>query len=87
MKTYTTTAPQISTAEALNALQVLTTYATQATAHAFRTACRLAQSARKWLTDRHDFSNEEGAIYLTGWQYLGIMSGVILAALLMSCAG
>ena len=87
MKTYTTTTPAITTAEALNALHVLTQYTTQATAHTFRHACRLAQSARQWLNTRHDFSNEEGAILLTGWQYLGIVAGVCLAAVLISCAG
>lgn len=87
MKTYTTTTPAITTAEALNALQVLTTYAAQATAHTFRHACRLAHAVREWLHTRHDFSNEEGEILLTGWQYLGIVSGVCLAAVLISCAG
>lgn len=84
MKTYTTTAPQITTAEALNALQILTAYTKQTTAHALRVARRAALIARLWLTDRHDFGNEEGAIISTGWQYLGIGAAVVFGGLLLS---
>ena len=56
-----------------NALQTLASMATA-------TADRLTN----WLTTRHDLSNEEGEIFLTGWQLIALYSGVTLAALLLS---
>lgn len=54
----------------------------------FRNACRmahkLARIALHWLRTSHDFSNEEGEIILTGWQYIGVAFAVTAFALLVS---
>lgn len=37
-----------------------------------------------WLNATHDFSNEEGEIKLTGWQYLKFMAIAAIAAIFLS---
>lgn len=41
-------------------------------------------TARTWLNTRYDFSNEEGEIHMTGWQYLGFGLLTSVFALLLS---
>lgn len=36
-----------------------------------KTILRTMLAVKTWLNTRHDFSNEEGEIHMTGWQFVG----------------
>lgn len=87
MKTFTTAQPLTATAvitALCQSLALVALYLIQQSRHALRTACRMAQSVRQWLNTSHDFSNEEGEIHLTGWQFLGFVCAVCAVAVLLS---
>lgn len=81
MKT-TATAPTISIADVLRALgkcaALCTLYALQRIAEGFGLAQRITLSACQWLNSRHNFTDKEDPVIMTGWQYLGF--GVVVCA-------
>ena len=87
MKT-TATAPTISIADVLRALgkcaALCTLYALQRIAEGFGVAQRLTLSACQWLNSRHNFTNKEDPVIMTGWQYLGFCVVVFLFGTVLS---
>ena len=87
MKT-TATAPTISIADVLRALgkcaALCTLYALQRIAEGFGVAQRLTLSACQWLNSRHNFTDKEDPVIMTGWQYLGFCVVVFIFGTVLS---
>ncbi len=75
--TTTTITPTMTTGAAVRALFLLLVLLCRRAGAAALLAVRVV---RHWLTATHDYSNEEGEIKLTGWQYLGfcLLSCVVI---------
>ena len=86
MKTTTAT-PQITAAAVVRALAqsftLAATYGAQRTAAALRAARRATIAVCQWLNSRHNFTDEEDPVIMTGWQYLGFGVVVMFIAMLM----
>lgn len=87
MKT-TATAHTISIADVLRALgkcaALCTLYALQRIAEGFGVAQRLTLSTCQWLNSRHNFTDKEDPVIMTGWQYLGFCVVVFLFGTVLS---
>lgn len=87
MKT-TATAPTISIADVLRAIgkcaALCTLYALQRIAEGFGVAQRLTLSACQWLNSRHNFTDKEDPVIMTGWQYLGVSVLVFIFGTVLS---
>lgn len=87
MKT-TATAPTISITDVLRALgkcaALCTLYALQRIAEGFGVAQRLTFSACQWLNSRHNFTDKEDPVIMTGWQYLGMSAIVCVIGMFLS---
>ena len=87
MKTTTATTQNITAAVVVRALaQCLTlaaTYGAQRTAAALRAAHRVTISVCQWLNSRHNFTDEEDPVIMTGWQYLGFGVVVMFVAMVL----
>ena len=85
MKTTTATPQNITAAAVVRALpQCLTlaaTYGAQRTAAAWIAANRVTLAVCQWLNSRHNFTDEEDPVIMTGWQYLGF--GVVVTFIAM----
>lgn len=55
-----------------------------ATAKAVKTAYTAFMAAKSWLNSVHDYSNEEGTIHMTGWQFVGFGLLVCTVAIVLS---
>ncbi|MDY4406039.1 MAG: hypothetical protein SPE55_03105 [Sodaliphilus sp.] len=53
-------------------------------AKAFAVAQRAALGACQWLNSRHNFTDEEDPVIMTGWQYLGFGVVVVFVAMAVS---
>lgn len=84
----TPTAPQVSASDVAKSFgkccAICLVYVLQRMAQAFGMAQRAALRACQWLNSRHDFSNEEGPVIMTGWQYLGFSVLVMFVAMVLS---
>ena len=84
----TATAPTISIADVLRALgkcaALCTLYALQRIAEGFGVAQRLTLSACQWLNSRHNFTDKEDPVIMTGWQYLGFCVVVFIFGTVLS---
>lgn len=88
MKTTTAT-PQNVTAAAVvrtmaQCLTLVATYGAQRTVAALRAAHRATIAVCQWLNSRHNFTDEQDPVIMTGWQYLGFGVVVTFIAMLMS---
>lgn len=87
MKT-TATAPTISIADVLRALgkcaALCLLYALQRIAEGFGVAQRITLSACQWLNSRHNFTDKEDPVIMTGWQYLGMSAIVFVIGMFLS---
>lgn len=87
MKTTTATTQNITAAAVVRAMaQCLTlaaTYGAQRTAAALRAAHRATIAVCQWLNSRHNFTDKEDPVIMTGWQYLGLGVVVMFMAMLM----
>ena len=87
MKTTTATPQNITAAAVVRTLaQCLTlaaTYGAQRTAAALRAAHRATIAVCQWLNSRHNFTDEEDPVIMTGWQYLGFGVLVMFVAMVM----
>lgn len=90
MKATTTipTAPQVSASEVLQSfgkcLSLCLMYVLQCMARTFGMAQRAALRACQWLNTRHNFTDKEEPVIMTGWQYLGFGVLVMFVALVIS---
>ena len=90
MKTTATTptAPDVSAADVARSfgkcLMLCLVYILQSMAKAFGVAQRAALGACLWLKSRHNFTDEEDPVIMTGWQYLGF--GVVVMFVAMAAS-
>ena len=87
MKTITATPQTITAAAVVRAmaqcLTIVATYGAQRTSEALRAAHRATIAVCQWLNSRHNFTDEEAPVIMTGWQYLGFSVVVMFIAMLM----
>lgn len=86
MKTTATT-QNITAAAVVRAMAqcliLAATYGAQRTAAALRAALRATIAVCQWLNSRHNFTDKEDPVIMTGWQYLGFGVVVMFMAMLM----
>lgn len=82
----TPTAPQVSASDVARSLGKCLTlclvYVLQCMAKAFVLAQRATLCVCQWLNSRHNFTNQEDPVIMTGWQYLGF--GVLVMFVVMA---
>lgn len=81
----TPTAPDVSASDVARALSrslvLCLVYVLQCMAKAFGFAKRAALSVCQWLNSRHNFTDWEDPVIMTGWQYLGFGVVVMFVAM------
>lgn len=86
--TTTSTAPQVSAADVARSLGkclvLCLMFLLQSMAKAFGLAQRAALSVCQWLNSRHNFTDQEDPLIMTGWQYLGFGVLVMFVAMVIS---
>lgn len=86
--TTTPTAPQVSATDVARSLGHCLTlclmYILQCVAKALGMAQRAALRACQWLNSRHNFTDKEEPVIMTGWQYLGFGVLVVAVGLVLS---
>lgn len=86
--TTTPTAPQVSAADVTKSLgrcaALCFVYVLQIIAQALSLAQRAALGVCQWLNSRHNFTDEEAPVIMTGWQYLGFGVLVMVVAMVAS---
>lgn len=84
----TPTAPQVSASEVVRSfgkcLTLCALYVLQRMAKAFGMAQRAALRACQWLNTRHNFTDQEEPVIMTGWQYLGFGVLVVFVSMVLS---
>ena len=84
----TPTAPQVSASEVARSfgkcLTLCLVYVLQCVADTFGMAQRAALRACQWLNTRHNFTDKEEPVIMTGWQYLGFSVLVIFVSVVLS---
>lgn len=82
----TPTAPNVSAADVARALGrslvLCLVYVLQCMAQAFGLAQRATLCVCQWLNSRHNFTDQEDPVIMTGWQYLGF--GVLVMFVVMA---
>jgi len=68
----------------LGLLSVYFVFTLSLSTEAIKMAQRGCKVAKTWLCSEHDYSNEEGEIYMTGWQTLGFGLLVSVVAIVLS---
>lgn len=86
--TVTTTAPNVTAADVLRTLGrcivIIALYALQRMSEGLGLAQRLALRACQWLNSRHNFTDDEEPVIMTGWQYLGMSAIVFVIGMFLS---
>ena len=86
--TTTPTAPQVSAADVARSLgrcaALCLVYVLQTITKALDLAQRATLKACQWLDSRHNFTDEEDPVIMTGWQYLGFGVVVMFVATVIS---
>ena len=84
----TPTAPQVSASDVARSLGksllLCLMFLSQSMAKAFGLAQRATLCACQWLNSRHNFTDEEDPVIMTGWQYLGFGLVVMFVAMVIS---
>ena len=84
----TPTAPDVSALDVARSfgkcLVLCLVYVLQCMAKAFGLAQRAALGACQWLNSRHNFTDKEDPVIMTGWQYLGFGVLVVFEAMAVS---
>lgn len=90
MKATATTKPtatQVSATDVVKSIgrcaALCLVYVLQTIAKALDMAQRAALSVCQWLNSRHNFTDEEDPVIMTGWQYLGFGMVVMFMAMVM----
>lgn len=83
----TPTAPNVSASDVARSFGkcalLCLVFALQSVAKALGMAQRAALAACQWLNTRHNFTDEEDPVIMTGWQYLGFGVLVMLVAMIV----
>lgn len=86
--TTTSTAPHVSAADVAKSLgrcaALCLVYVLQIIAQTLSLAQRAALGVCQWLNSRHNFTDEEAPVIMTGWQYLGFGMLVMVVAMVAS---
>ncbi len=86
--TTVTTAPNVTAADVLRTfgkcIALCLLYALQRTAQGLGLAQRLMLRACQWLNSRHNFTDKEYPVIMTGWQYLGFGVIVFVVGIVLS---
>lgn len=86
--TTTPTAPQVSAADVARSFGrcavLCLVYVLQTIAKALSLAQRATLGVCHWLNSRHNFTDEEDPVIMTGWQYLGFSVVVMFVSLVIS---
>jgi hypothetical protein len=86
--TITPTAPQVSAADVARSFgrcaALCLVYVLQIIAQALSLAQRAALGVCQWLNSRHNFTDKEDPVIMTGWQYLGFGVLVVFVAMAVS---
>lgn len=86
--TTTPTAPQVSAADVARSLgrcaAFCLVFVLQTIAKALDLAQRAALGVCQWLNTRHNFTDEEDPVIMTGWQYLGFGVVVMFVTMVIS---
>lgn len=86
--TTTPTAPQVSATDVVRSFGKCVTlclvYVLQCMAKAFGMAQRAALRACQWLNTRHNFTDKENPVIMTGWQYIGFSVLATFVAMVLS---
>lgn len=84
----TPTVPQVSAADVARSFgrcaALCHVYVLQIIAQALSLAQRATLGVCQWLNTRHNFTDEEDPIIMTGWQYLGFGVVVMFVAMVVS---
>lgn len=84
----TPTAPQVSASDVARSLGkslvLCLVYVLQCMAKAFGMAQRAVLGVCQWLNSRHNFTDQEDPVIMTGWQYLGFGVVVMFVAMVVS---
>lgn len=85
--TTTPTAPQVSASDVARSFgrcaALCLVYVLQTIAKALDLAQRAALAVCQWLNSRHNFTDEEDPVIMTGWQYLGFGVVVMFVSMVM----
>jgi hypothetical protein len=83
----TPTAPNVSASDVARSfgrcLVLCLVYVLQCTAKAFGLAQCAVLSVCQWLNNRHNFTDKEDPVIMTGWQYLGFGVVVMFVAMVV----
>lgn len=83
----TPTAPQVSASDVARSFckffALCIMYILQCLAKAFCMALRAAFYICQWLNDRHNITDQEDPVMMTGWQCLGCGAFVLFAAVVI----
>lgn len=86
--TVTTTAPNVTAADVLRTLgkclAVIAIYALQRMAEGLCWAQRIMLRACQWLNSRHNFTDKEEPVVMTGWQYIGFAVLMVVVSIVLS---
>lgn len=86
--TTTPTAPQVSAADVARSFGrcavLCLVYVLQTIAKALSLAQRAPLGVCQWLNTRHNFTDEEDPVIMTGWQYLGFGVVIMFMAMIAS---
>lgn len=86
--TVTTTAPNVTAADVLRTigkcLAVIAIYALQRMAEGLCWAQRIMLRACQWLNSRHNFTDKEEPVVMTGWQYIGFAVLMFVVSIVLS---
>lgn len=87
MKTTTETTQNITAAAVVRALvqffTIAAIYGAQRTAAAMRAAHRASIAVCQCFNSRHNFTDDEDPVIMTGWQYLGFGVVVMFIAMVL----
>lgn len=89
--TVTTTSTNVTAADVLRTIgkciNIIAIYALQRMAEGLCLAKRLMLRACQWLNARHNFTDKEDPVVMTGWQYIGFAALMIVVSMVLSIRG
>ena len=87
----TTTSTNVTAADVLRTIgkciTIIAIYALQRMAEGLFFAQRLMLRACQWLNSRHNFTDKEDPVVMTGWQYIGFAALMIVVSMVLSIRG
>lgn len=89
--TVATTSTNFTAADVLRTIgkciTIISIYALQRMAEGLCFAKRLMLRARQWLNSRHNFTDKEDPVVMTGWQYVGFTLLICVVSMVLSIRG